>query len=123
MKVITSNSFALKQKYNGKTQQGLKDVEPEYFGMGKNWYGGNLFKCSILQDTSIVLMINKDRKTIDVGYIEGRENEVPEEDCSYFGIELAEEEEIEQELPLITGEEPKKPVIQRRKPSRSRTKK
>ena len=94
-----SNNIYLKQKYDGKTQPNLVEVNPEIFGMKRvdNWYGGNLKRAAIVRDTSVVLLMTSELKTIDVAYIIGKENEVPEEDCKYFGIEVVHEDDIPEE--------------------------
>jgi hypothetical protein len=89
MKIKFSNNYELKKKYDG-TLTPMKFVDQEQYGMKKidNWYGGNMTRLANVDDTSLMLVLNKQLKTIDVGYVIGRENEVPLEDCAIFGIEV-----------------------------------
>lgn len=119
MKLKFSNSHELKQKYDGKTTP-MRLTDQEQFGMLKkdSWYGGNHKRTGLVTDTSIVLLMDGNLKTLDVAYIIGREDEIPAEDLKAFGFAVEEElpfSDLEDERPVAVEPSKPRPVSRRNK--------
>jgi hypothetical protein len=77
--MYTFNNQTLNEQYEYKTAKIKRLTSLEECNLPKSWHGGNVFRMAELQDIPLVIFVNFNDRTIDVGVMEENINKLTPE--------------------------------------------
>jgi hypothetical protein len=69
--LYTFNNQTLNEQFEYKTSKLKRLTNLEEYGLPKSWHGGNVYRMAELQELPLVIFVNYNDRTIDVGVTEG----------------------------------------------------